>query len=75
MDAHVVAPPGGHQVEAGKLEIHPELFALRTLVEDLRTVFEPLAADKQLRFAVVTGGDVPAFSGRMGKVPVDIEVA
>ncbi|HEY2285309.1 MAG TPA: HAMP domain-containing protein [Streptosporangiaceae bacterium] len=48
------------KVEAGKLEIHPELFALRTLVEDLRTVFEPLAADKQLRFAVVTAGEVPA---------------
>jgi signal transduction histidine kinase/HAMP domain-containing protein/ActR/RegA family two-component response regulator len=48
------------KVEAGKLEIHPELFALRTLVEDLRTVFEPLAADKQLRFAVVTAADVPA---------------
>ncbi len=48
------------KVEAGKLEIHPELFALRTLVEDLRTVFEPLAADKQLRFAVVTGREVPA---------------
>jgi signal transduction histidine kinase/HAMP domain-containing protein len=48
------------KVEAGKLEIHPELFALRTLVEDLRTVFEPLAADKQLRFAVVTASDVPA---------------
>src|SRR6202044_951264 len=48
------------KVEAGKLEIHPELFALVTLVEDLRTVFEPLAADKQLRFAVVTGREVPA---------------
>jgi signal transduction histidine kinase/HAMP domain-containing protein/ActR/RegA family two-component response regulator len=48
------------KVEAGKLEIHPELFALGTLVEDLRTVFEPLAADKQLRFAVVTGSEVPA---------------
>jgi signal transduction histidine kinase/HAMP domain-containing protein len=48
------------KVEAGKLEIHPELFALVTLVEDLRTVFEPLAADKQLRFAVVTASDVPA---------------
>jgi signal transduction histidine kinase/HAMP domain-containing protein/ActR/RegA family two-component response regulator len=48
------------KVEAGKLEIHPELFALRTLVEDLRTVFEPLAADKQLRFAVVTASEVPA---------------
>jgi signal transduction histidine kinase/HAMP domain-containing protein/ActR/RegA family two-component response regulator len=48
------------KVEAGKLEIHPEPFALRTLVEDLRTVFEPLAADKQLRFAVVTASEVPA---------------
>jgi signal transduction histidine kinase/HAMP domain-containing protein/ActR/RegA family two-component response regulator len=48
------------KVEAGKLEINPELFALGTLVEDLRTVFEPLAADKQLRFAVVTASEVPA---------------
>jgi signal transduction histidine kinase/HAMP domain-containing protein/ActR/RegA family two-component response regulator len=48
------------KVEAGKLEIHPEQFELRTLVEDLRTVFEPLAADKQLRFAVVAEGSVPS---------------
>jgi signal transduction histidine kinase/HAMP domain-containing protein/ActR/RegA family two-component response regulator len=47
------------KVEAGKLEIHPELFALGTLVEDLRTVFEPMAADKRLRFAVVAGAEVP----------------
>jgi signal transduction histidine kinase/HAMP domain-containing protein/ActR/RegA family two-component response regulator len=48
------------KVEAGKLEIHPELFPLETLVEDLRTVFEPLAADKKLRFAVEAASNVPA---------------
>jgi signal transduction histidine kinase/HAMP domain-containing protein/ActR/RegA family two-component response regulator len=47
------------KVEAGKLEIHPELFALGTLVEDLRTVFEPMAADKRLGFAVVAAAAVP----------------
>jgi signal transduction histidine kinase/HAMP domain-containing protein len=48
------------RVEAGKLEIHPEQFALGSLVEDLRTVFEPLAADKRLNFTVAAAADVPA---------------
>jgi signal transduction histidine kinase/CheY-like chemotaxis protein/HAMP domain-containing protein len=48
------------KVEAGKLEIHPDQFELGTLVEDLRTVFEPMAADKHLRFAVVAEPGVPA---------------
>ncbi|MGH3275550.1 MAG: ATP-binding protein, partial [Streptosporangiaceae bacterium] len=48
------------KVEAGKLEIHPEVFAIGTLAEDLRTVFEPLALDKRLRFAIMVGSDVPA---------------
>jgi len=46
------------RVEAGKLDIHPEEFALAALVEDLRTVFEPLAADKRLDFAVAVASDV-----------------
>jgi signal transduction histidine kinase/CheY-like chemotaxis protein/HAMP domain-containing protein len=48
------------RVEAGKLEIHPERFPLAALAEDLRTVFEPLAAEKQLDFAVVSAAGVPA---------------
>ena len=48
------------RVEAGKLDIHPEEFALGSLVEDLRSVFEPLAADKRLSFSVTVAPDVPA---------------
>jgi signal transduction histidine kinase/CheY-like chemotaxis protein/HAMP domain-containing protein len=48
------------RVEAGKLDVHPEPFALGSLAEDLRTVFEPLAAEKRLEFAVASAPDVPA---------------
>jgi signal transduction histidine kinase/HAMP domain-containing protein/ActR/RegA family two-component response regulator len=48
------------RVEAGKLEIHPERFPLAALAEDLRTVFEPLAAEKRLDFAVASAAEVPA---------------
>jgi signal transduction histidine kinase/HAMP domain-containing protein/ActR/RegA family two-component response regulator len=48
------------RVEAGKLDVHPEPFALGSLSEDLRTVFEPLAAEKRLEFAVASAPDVPA---------------
>jgi signal transduction histidine kinase/HAMP domain-containing protein len=48
------------RVEAGKLDVHPEPFALASLAEDLRTVFEPLAAEKRLEFAVASAPDVPA---------------
>jgi signal transduction histidine kinase/HAMP domain-containing protein/ActR/RegA family two-component response regulator len=47
------------RVEAGKLDVHPERFALAALAEDLRTVFEPLAAEKALYFAVSIAPDVP----------------
>ena len=47
------------RVEAGRLDVHPERFALGSLAEDLRTVFGPLAAEKSLDFAVVTSADVP----------------
>ncbi len=40
--------------------MHPEPFALGSLAEDLRTVFEPLAAEKRLEFAVMSAPDVPA---------------
>ncbi len=47
------------RVEAGKLDVHPERFALGALAEDLRTVFEPLAAEQELHFAVAVTPDVP----------------
>jgi signal transduction histidine kinase/HAMP domain-containing protein/ActR/RegA family two-component response regulator len=48
------------RVEAGKLDVHPEPFALASLAEDLRTVFEPLASEKRLEFAVASAPGVPA---------------
>jgi signal transduction histidine kinase/HAMP domain-containing protein/ActR/RegA family two-component response regulator len=47
------------KVEAGKMEIHPESFALTGLVEDLRAVFRPLTGEKQLRFDITTAPGVP----------------
>jgi len=48
------------RVEAGKLEIHPERFALKTLADDLRAVFGPLTTDKGLDFAIEVSPDAPA---------------
>ena len=48
------------KVEAGKMEITPERFALAGLVEDLRGVFGPLAGEKRLRFTITTAPGVPA---------------
>jgi signal transduction histidine kinase/HAMP domain-containing protein/CheY-like chemotaxis protein len=49
------------RVEAGKLELHPERFALGGLVDDLRAVFQPLTAEKGLEFVAGTPGPgVPA---------------
>src|SRR5499425_156100 len=49
------------RVEAGRLEIHPERFGLRALVDDLRAVFQPLTTEKGLTFIATTpAGDIPA---------------
>jgi signal transduction histidine kinase/HAMP domain-containing protein len=49
------------RVEAGKMELHPERFALRGLVNDLRAIFQPLTTDKGLEFvADPSPADVPA---------------
>src|SRR5262249_30685555 len=40
------------RVEAGKMELHPERFALAALVGDLQAVFQPLTAEKGLDFVV-----------------------
>ena len=48
------------KVEAGKMEINPERFALAGLIEDLRGVFGPLTEEKRLTFTIGTGPGVPA---------------
>ena len=48
------------KVEAGKMDINPERFALAELIEDLRGVFGPLTEEKRLGFMITTGPDVPA---------------
>src|SRR6516164_2377590 len=49
------------RVEAGKMDLHPERFGLRELVDDLRAVFQPLTSEKGLTFVAATpAGDLPA---------------
>jgi signal transduction histidine kinase/HAMP domain-containing protein/CheY-like chemotaxis protein len=49
------------RVEAGKIELHPERFAVRALLDDLQAVFRPLTTEKGLEFVTEpTAADVPA---------------
>jgi HAMP domain-containing protein/signal transduction histidine kinase len=48
------------KVEAGKMDITPERFALTGLIEDLRGVFGPLTEEKRLGFTITTAPGVPA---------------
>jgi signal transduction histidine kinase/ActR/RegA family two-component response regulator len=49
------------RVEAGRMVLHPEQFALRGLLDDLRAVFRPLTTEKGLDFvAAPPAPDVPA---------------
>src|ERR1700726_1760418 len=48
------------KVEAGKMDINPERFALAELIEDLRGVFGPLTEEKRLGFMITTSTEVPA---------------
>ena len=47
------------KVEAGKMDINPERFALTGLIEDLRGVFGPLTEEKRLGFTITTASGVP----------------
>ena len=49
------------KVEAGKLEIRPESTSVARLVDGLRAMFQPLAADKQLQFNVELQEGSPAL--------------
>jgi signal transduction histidine kinase/HAMP domain-containing protein/CheY-like chemotaxis protein len=48
------------KVEAGKMEVHPERFALASLIEDLEAVFRPLTTEKGLRFTIEPATSAPA---------------
>jgi CheY-like chemotaxis protein/anti-sigma regulatory factor (Ser/Thr protein kinase) len=49
------------RVEAGKMELRPERFGLRSLLDDLRAVFQPLTSEKGLTFVAAAPADgVPA---------------
>ncbi|HLI35715.1 MAG TPA: ATP-binding protein, partial [Streptosporangiaceae bacterium] len=47
------------KIEAGRMDVHPEPFALTALLEDIRTTFQPLTADKSLEFVIETAEGVP----------------
>ncbi|HEX7890810.1 MAG TPA: response regulator [Ramlibacter sp.] len=48
------------KVEAGKLEVRPEVTPMQSLVEALRNMFEPVAAKKNLQLRVELAEDLPA---------------
>ena len=48
------------KVEAGRMDIHAERFALSALLDDIQATFQPLTAEKGLDFAVETDAGRPA---------------
>jgi signal transduction histidine kinase/CheY-like chemotaxis protein/HAMP domain-containing protein len=48
------------KVEAGRMDIRVEEFALKSLLDDVQATFAPLTADKGLSFTVEADPDVPA---------------
>jgi len=47
------------KVEAGRMDIHAERFALSALLEDIQATFQPLTAEKGLEFAVEADASAP----------------
>jgi signal transduction histidine kinase/HAMP domain-containing protein/CheY-like chemotaxis protein len=47
------------KAEAGRMDVHPEHVTLADLADDLRSVFGPLAAEKNLEFGIEIAPDVP----------------
>ncbi|PKL98538.1 MAG: two-component system sensor histidine kinase/response regulator, partial [Gammaproteobacteria bacterium HGW-Gammaproteobacteria-9] len=48
------------KVEAGKLEVHPELTILSRLVDGMKNLFLPQAMERSLQFSVELADDLPA---------------
>ena len=47
------------KVEAGRMDVTPERFTLRALLEDVRATFQPLTTEKGLTFAVEPAPEAP----------------
>lgn len=47
------------KVEAGKMDLHPEVFPLQQLLSSLDATFRPVAAARDLELRVVTGDGLP----------------
>jgi signal transduction histidine kinase/HAMP domain-containing protein/CheY-like chemotaxis protein len=47
------------KVEAGRMDIHAERFALAALLDDIQATFQPLTVEKRLDFAVETAPGTP----------------
>ncbi len=47
------------KVKAGKMDVHPQVLAMATLVEYVEAAFRPVAVDKGLTFRVEVSPDVP----------------
>ena len=47
------------KVEAGRMDIHAERFALSALLDDIQATFQPVTAEKGLDFAVEADADAP----------------
>jgi signal transduction histidine kinase/HAMP domain-containing protein/CheY-like chemotaxis protein len=47
------------KAEAGRMDVHPEHVTLADLADDLRSVFGPLAAEKNLEFGIEIAADIP----------------
>ncbi len=47
------------KIEAGQMEIRPETVTIRRLVADMTRIFEPVAAQKKLKFTTTVAPDVP----------------
>ncbi len=47
------------KVEAGKMDVHPQVLTMATLVEYVEAAFRPVAVDKGLGFRVEVSPDVP----------------
>ncbi len=47
------------RIEAGKIEIRPEIYQVKTLTQNLKDMFEKKAVEKQLDFRTEFGRDLP----------------
>ena len=45
------------KVESGKMELHPEPYSYEEFVQDIKSVIEPLCAEKQVHFELKFDGD------------------